>query len=233
MLKISEAKVRLNTRVSHISPGIHRRWKLQTEATGFSQGHIEPEIDEYDVVIITAPFASNQIQLNSLPSIEALTSNVRPYAERQVTLFSTKHRLAPSYFNQAEGTTVPETILTAPNEDASATHCGIYSITVADRVSPPDSGDVIDERELVYKVISSELFSDDDIASLLELPQMQGTTQNTKSSSLSSQGVTWIHRQAWPHAYPEFGESQPLLDNIEIATDLFYTSDAEIVLSIM
>ena len=46
-------------------------------------------------------------------------------------------------------------------------------------------------------------------------------------------GVTWLHRQAWPHAFPQSDPKQPILDNIEIAPDLYYTAALQDVVSTM
>ena len=49
----------------------------------------------------------------------------------------------------------------------------------------------------------------------------------------SHNGVTWVHREVWPHAYPTFESGHPLLDDIEIAPHFFYTAAGEEVLSSM
>lgn len=244
MLKISEACIHLNTRVSRITIGDKRRWKVQSLATNPTPTQCATPEDEFDIVILTAPFASNGIDIDSHPSNLRLTTNVRPYVERHVTLFSTLHRLSPEYFNQPINTTVSGNIFTAPKGQPTPEEedgYEIFSMTVAIRVPPPDSSNCIDELEYVYMIISSKSIPDDEIKRLL------GHETHTKSprgendshmheSLLPDLGVTWVHRQALPHAYPELAsgtDPHPILDNIRIAPDLYYTAAAEEVLSSM
>lgn len=267
MLKIAEADVRLNTRVTQITNGKHRRWKLRAESTN-DQVESRPLSfeSEFDIVILTAPFASSCISIDPTISISALTTQIRPYVERHVTLFSTLRTLAFEYFNQSEADTIPQTILTAPARPVLEDGNDIFSITVADEVPPVDAGDCISELEFVYKMISSKPVPDETIAALLgqrvdysitkqsiqintpsELEAFQTSNSednpqespenisesNSEDFSLQDLGVTWVHRQAWPYAYPQFDPQKPLLENIEIAPDLFYTAAGEEALSTM
>jgi len=235
MLKIAEAHIYLNTRVSRVTSGEQRRWKIHTVSTN-DQMNTQPSTSEaeFDIVILAAPFALNGIDIDPPISALAFMTEVRPYVERHVTLFSTLHRLSPRYFNQSTDTTVPEDILTAPTQSLSENGNDIFSITVADRVPPPDTIDNEDELEDVYKIISSKPIPDDEIAHLLGHSLDSSTSNNiSKDQTLRDLGVTWLYRQAWPHASPEFDPKQPILDNIEIAPDIYYPAAAEEALSTM
>lgn len=78
-------------------------------------------------------------------------------------------------------------------------------------------GCIWDLTEYVYKIISSQPFPDDEIARLLGL-------QLKENETLSSEDVTWIHRQIRPHAYPQFNQGEPIFDDLEITLDLYYTT---------
>lgn len=233
MLKISEAYIRLNTRVSRITTGEKRRWKVHALTTNLAETEPSTFKADFDIIILTAPFAFNGIDIDPPLSTLASTTEVRPYVERHITLFSTLYRLSPNYFNQSINTTVPENIFTAPRQPVSEGGSEIFSITIVDRVPPPDSGDYVDELEYVYKIVSSKPIPDDEIARLLGHHMESPDKDSQICEPLQNLGVTWVHRQAWPHAYPQFNSGHPILDNIEIAPDLYYTAAAEEVLSTM
>lgn len=233
MLKISEAYMRLNTRVSRITTGEKRRWKVHALTTNLAETQPSTFQADFDIIILTAPFAFNGIDIDPPLSTLASTTEVRPYVERHITLFSTLYRLSPNYFNQPINTTVPEIIFTAPRQPASEGGNEIFSITIVDRVPPPNSGDYVDELEYVYKIVSSKPIPDDEIARLLGHHVDSPDQDRQICEPLQKLGVTWVHRQAWPHAYPQFNSGRPILDDIEIAPDLYYTAAAEEVLSRM
>ncbi len=234
MLKIAEAHIRLSTRVSRSIVGEQRQWKIHAVSTD-DQAKVQLSTfeEEFDIIILTASFAFNGIDID--PPISALVSTaaVRPYVERHVTLFSTLHRLSAKYFSQSTDTIVPENIFTAPTQSVSEDDNDIFSITVADCVPPPEPSDEDDELEYVYKIISSRPIPNDAIARLLGHKLDSSTGEESKDQTLHDLGVTWTHRQVWPHAYPQFDPKRPILDNIEIAPGLYYTAAAEEVLSTM
>lgn len=233
MLKISEAYMRLNTRVSRITTGEKRRWKVHALTTSLAETQPSTFIVEFDIIILTAPFAFNGIDIDPPPSTLASITEARPYVERHITLFSTLDRISPEYFNQPINTTVPENIFTAPSQPTPEDSNEIFSITIADRVPPPDSGDNEQELEYIYKIISSKPIPDNEIARLLGHHTESSDNVSQTHEPLQNLGVTWVHRQAWPHAYPEFNSDRPILDNLEIAPDLYYPAAAEEALSTM
>ena len=233
MLKISEAYIRLNTRVSRITAGEKRRWRVHARTSNVAETQASTSTADFDIIVLTAPFAFNGIDIDPPLSTLASKTEIRPYMERHVTFFSTLDRLSPNYFNRSINTTVPETILTAPRQPVSEGGNEIFSITIADRVPPPNAGDNVDELEYVYKIVSSKPTPDDEIARLLGHHMESRDKERQIREPLQKLGVTWVHRQAWPHAYPQFSPGSPILDNIEIAPDLYYTAAAEEVLSTM
>ena len=144
------------------------------------------------------------------------------YVERHITHFTTLRRLSPTYFNQSANATLPENILTAPKFDLEDT--GIFSITVVTLVPPADAGDCIDELEYLYKIASSRPIPDAEIKRLVSHEMSHNEGVEVESSD---NGVTWVHREVWPHAYPASEPGQPLLEDVKIAPDLFYIATGE------
>ena len=234
MLRIAGAHVRLNHRVSRIAAGNQKRWKIHAVCSDDLADRQPPMFEaEFDIIILTAPFASSAIHIDVPLSVPVSITEVRPYVERHVTLFSTLHRLSPVYFNQTTETVIPENILTSPSQLTSKKHNDIFSITVIRRVPPSGTIDEEDELEYVYKIISSKPISDDEIARLLGHNLDSSSTNESEEQTLYDLGVTWLHRQAWPHAYPQFDPKPPILDNVQIAPDLYYTAASEDMFSTM
>lgn len=241
MLKISEASVKLNTRVQTITPGIRRRWNLQVQhQQGPDHANGTASSEEFDIVILTPPFASRSITIQPLPTAkleEKIEGALPTYVERHITLFTSLHRLSPIYFKQLTNFTLPENILTAPKpylEDI-----GIFSITVVDMVPPTDSGDCVNELEYVYRILSNRHIPDSELLRLLDHGSMILEEKDNRTNAIYDQEeegpplITWVHRQVWPYARPTFNSNQSLLNNGEIAQDLFYTAASEDILSSM
>lgn len=228
MLKISEASIQLATRVHRISPGKERRWELQMLHKDTASADIIETSADFDIIILTAPFASHSIEIDPLPSLSTTKRTLPEPAERHITLFTTLKHLYPTYFNQPANFTLPENIFTAPKPGSG--DAGIFSVTVVDLVSPADAGDCINELEYVYKITSSRPIQDTEIACLIghDIPN-----DEEKEVELRHMGITWVHREVWPHAHPIFRSGQPLLDDIGIAPDLLYTGAGDDVLNSM
>lgn len=228
MLKIDGAHVRLNHRVFRIAAGNQRRWKIHAVCSD-DLAESQPSMFEadFDIIILAAPFASSAIDID-LPLSEPLsTTEVRPYLERHVTLFSTLHRLSPKYFNQSIETVIPENIFTSRSQPTSEENNDIFSITVGRRVPPYGSIDEEDELQYGYKIISSKPISDDEIARMLRHNLGSTSTNESEEQTLYDLGVTWLHRQAWPHAYPQFNPQPSFRNVIKIAPDLYYPAASE------
>ena len=131
MLKIADAHVHLNHRVSRITTGNQKQWKIHSVYSD-NPAEAQPLMfeAEFNIFVLTAPFASSAIDINFPMSMPISATEVRPYLERHVTLFSTLRRLSPKYFNQPNDTVLPENIFTAPSQPASGEKNDIISITV-------------------------------------------------------------------------------------------------------
>ncbi len=226
MLKISDASIQLATQVHRISLGKERRWELQLFHKDRTSGDVLATSVDFDLIILTAPFASYSIEIGPLPSLFQTEGTLLEYAVRHITLFTTLKRVSPTYFNQSANVTLPENILTSPKPGSGA--AGIFSITVVDLVTPTDAGNYVDELEYVYKITSSRPIPDTEITRFIS----RGTPYDEeKEVELNHIGVTWISREVWPHAYPAPKSGQRLLNDIEIVPDLLHTGAGKDMLS--
>ena len=72
--------------------------------------------------------------------------------------------------------------------------------------------------------------SDTEIARLIG---QQFVHSERREADLENIGVTWIHREVWTYAYSQNTTKNKILDNIEIAPDLFCTAAGEDMLGSM
>lgn len=104
-LKESKAAVYLNTPVTGLESAPDGHWLLSTK----TNGQEETRVEEYDAVIIAAPF--DRLAMKLPAGLE--TVNPVPYVNLHVTLLATTSPSANSaYFNQDPGYTVPSMVLT-------------------------------------------------------------------------------------------------------------------------
>jgi prenylcysteine oxidase / farnesylcysteine lyase len=102
----SKASVHLNTRVTGLQSKSAGRWSLSSKQTNGEQPTV---VDEYNAVILAAPFDTLGISLPS--NLEPVIPT--PYVHLHVTLLTTTSPTAnPVYFNQDPGRAVPAFILT-------------------------------------------------------------------------------------------------------------------------
>lgn len=147
-LKRSKAKVYLNTEVTKLVQ-TERGWRLHSLGAG-------PKQKSYDAIILAAPHAASNIQLepSTLPSLSSLP-NVE-YVNLHVTILTTTAP-APqaSFFNLESGTTIPTVILTA---GTAASESRFNSLSYLREVRPGQGG------EWVVKIFSKEEISEEFLA---------------------------------------------------------------------
>ena len=93
--------------------------------------------------------------------------------------------------------------------------------------------------EYVYRTTSMLYVPDTVVARMMGYGQnlrdkkKEKKKKRERENELADMGVTWLHRKTWSHASPSFPPNLPMLDNIEIAPDLFDTAAADDVVSSM
>ncbi|KAL1967555.1 hypothetical protein VTN77DRAFT_3070 [Rasamsonia byssochlamydoides] len=222
MIELSHADVHLNSRVTNIRPGQHRRYRLSV-----ARDHSPyPQHAEFDAVILAAPLQSSKIYLGDL-GLHSIVARLPPYVETHVTLFLTPAELSPKFFDPRLNTSVPDDVLTtsAPSHDPDLLSLSKFPICYRRGCLPGDECDECD-YENVYQVLSRHRMDDGDLVRMIGQQFHEG-------SQLRDYNISWVHRQAWPYAFPRYQENHTLLDQIEIAPKLFYLSGAEEVVSSM
>lgn len=219
MIELSEADLRLSSRVTKISPGHHRHYRLSV-----SRDQSSVEDAEFDAVILTAPLQSSKVDLSDL-DLNSITP-LFPYVETHVTEFASPAAISPKFFDLHLNTTIPDDVLTAsttPGPDVLS----LSRTTVCYRRGclPGDDCDQCDWENL-YLVLSRHRIDDSDLVRMIG-------QQLSKGHELGDYNISWVHRHAWPYAFPRYQKEQALLDRIEITPQLFYLSGAGDVFSSM
>jgi glycine/D-amino acid oxidase-like deaminating enzyme len=225
LLCLSEAQIRLNSRVTKISRSAQGKYTVTASLRNILQDDtydmstVEEE-NKYDAVVIATNLNRADIQFDfPIPqTYSAFTS----FVKRHVTIVTSpiENTLSPRYFNLTTAEEIPDMIFTTHKSESGPRH-EIFSIEWS-WAATPICGDVI-KGENLYKITSAEPILDSIIA------EMFGKSPDTPLDSLD---IRWIHRQVWPLASPKRTRG-PQLDNIELADELFYTGIGEDLVSSM
>jgi len=215
LLKLSEAEIHLNTRVTQIKRSDHGTLHLTVTTREVPDHSSNTETAEYDAIIIATPLQGAGLELDLAVRV---TDALTPYVERHVTHFTspTSHTLSPSFFNVSTAEEIPDKIFTTRG---IASDPGFFSID-SSFASLGVEGCLV-KSENLYRLVTAAPLEDGFVAKLLGKPQ---------NSTLAELGVRWIHPQSWPYASPRLSNAA-LLDNIEKADGVFFTRAGEEVVS--
>ena len=209
MLRLGDARVKLNTRVT----GIDRSKRGQISVASTS---LEDAADQshnsvcYNAVIVTGPLQFSEIKFH--PDLDSMPAE-SSFVDRHVTHFCSKHPLSSEIFNIA---TVPDQILTTAGINGVAPD--FFSLTTSE-VTHREGCEVLPEN--MYRLVTGQPVDDKRIAELLRLPYQEGTP-------LAETDVRWIHRHRWSHAYPEQG-SNTRSGEVKLADGVYYTAAPSLV----
>lgn len=145
-LKRSRAKVFLNTQVTKLVQ-IERGWRLHASGSSSKQ-------KTYDAVILAAPHATSEIQIDSsaLPSLASLPAV--DYVNLHVTLLTTTSPTPlASFFNLPVNTRIPTSIITAGTIPTEERFNSINYLSALERPGKP--------KEWVVKIFSKEAIGDE------------------------------------------------------------------------
>lgn len=212
---------RLNTAVSVLTKESDSTYTVMPKTA--SGQTLAPE--HYDTVILAAPYHQSNVTLTPPPHTEPADL---AFVTLHVTLFSSPHRLAPSFFalNAADGP-VPSVVLTTlppdvrPDDRQFPGPAGFFSISTLRRATNPHTG----RREYLYKIFSPRPADDAWLARLFDLPQ-----------GVTADDVSWIHRKVWqsyPYESPRVSFDDVCLDGCERGGGLWYTGGIEGFISTM
>ena len=225
MIERSKATLKLNSEVTKITRGDSGRYKVTVSVSNSDPtSPLTLEHPEFDAVVLATPLQSSNVDLSDLeldrkPSV--------PYSEAHVTQFTTLEALSPRYFNLSLNGSLPDDILTTTTKTGNPDLLSFRRFTACyKRGCLP--GDDCDECELEnhYMVLSRSRREDEELVKSIG-------RQFTEGHDLSDYGIDWVHRSAWPYAYPKYHKDYDSFGKIEIAPNLFYLGGAEDVLSSM
>lgn len=206
LIKLSNARLRLNSRVKYLSHDPSRKWSV-----GFKiVGRPGQSVQEFDSVIIAAPLSLSG--LKDFPG--AMMVPELQFADTVVTHFTTKWNLNATYFGT--GLPMPQTILTSAtaNKNGNRADVPFFSLRLLDEfIQPFNSSGGPDRFQKLYKIVSSQNISLADITQFLEPRDEQDK---------GMPAITWMHREYLPNSVPRLDRAIKIQGNISIADGLFY-----------
>ncbi|KAF3911688.1 hypothetical protein AA313_de0203676 [Arthrobotrys entomopaga] len=172
--------------------------------------------DEYDEVIIAAPYQFSNITSQSIKAPEKIK-----YTDLHVTLFASPYRLSPKYFNFNKDL-VPDMILTTLpiDYDQETSRVGpskFWSVNILRTLDRKLENGVM-RREYLYKVFSPRYWPDENIYEMMDLPK-------------DANALTWSYRKLW-QAYP-MEEPRSTFQEAQLDFGLWYTAGMEAFISCM
>jgi hypothetical protein len=218
LLRLSRARVELEAPVASIATNERGQYLVHPARQDGLFSVTESLHGPFDVVDIASHIRKSGLKFDF--DTTADTTILPTFNESHVIHFTTPMdvTLSPKMFNLTRPEVIPDIIYTTASQEL-----GLFSVEhgwASTGLRP--GGDVVEDERLV-KVVSSHAISDSIIAELLGQPE---------DMALAKLGVRWVHRQAWPLAFP-CQVTGPKLDNIELAPNLFYTGVAEEVIPTM
>jgi hypothetical protein len=227
MIRLSEADIQLGSLVTAITPGFSRRYRLSISKSEPNESAKDDDL-EFDVIILAAPLRKNEFDISNLDLHQEVASN--EYIETHVTHFSSS---IPVSSNMSvlplDMNIVDEKILTT---STTVDHPKVLNIQRSDACFrrgclPGDDCDQCDDDRFLYRVHSHQYLEDEDLIRMIGY-------DSKENKELSDYGIHFVRRRAWPHAFPRRrGAAVNIIDEIEIARDLYYLNGAESLVSSM
>lgn len=224
MIELSGADLHLDSRVVRIGRGHNRRYRLSVSRNGIEYTP-DSRHAEFDAVVFAAPLQSSKIDLSGL-GLES-TASLVPYVETHVTHFASSAKVSPKFFDHGLNVSIPDYLLTttSPSHDPDLLSLRRSTIRIGRGCLSGNKCSHFDTMNL-YRVFSRHRIEDSDLVRMIGRQLEDGP-------ELSNHGISWVHRQSWPQAFPRYNKHHRLLENIEIGPKLFYLSGAEEIVSSM
>ncbi|RJE18327.1 Prenylcysteine [Aspergillus sclerotialis] len=224
MIQLSGVNLQLNSRVTRIGHGYHRRYRLSIVRNSLKDSQNLRHAD-FDAIVLATPLWSSKVDLSDL-HLQSIAS-ISQYVETHVTHFATPANISPKFFDHSLNVTIPDDLLTtaSPSHDPDLLRLSRSTIRFRRGCLPGNDCRQFD-TEYLYRVLSRSLIKDGDLVRMLG-QQLEGEYE------LSDYNISWVHRQFWPHAFPQYGKDDGLQEKVEIAPNLFYLNGAEEIISSM
>ncbi|KAI1608421.1 prenylcysteine oxidase [Exophiala viscosa] len=259
MVTSSATRLLLNTTVTDVIKDTkHGTFTLRTTNPDVNEFLGTEDEAAFDTVVLAAPYQFANISF--APELANPPAKI-PYVSLHVTLFTSPHRLSPSFFGLDTQADVPSSILTTLHEgldeDLSSRRgvdavgpAGFWSISTL-RVLHPDTDGTFfgptsnhstkdSQPQYLYKIFSPAPLTGTFLSDLLDFPHSAGE-KDDPLSALSKKDVTWLHEKLW-HSYP-YELPRSTFENFTLLTSsgddqdqkegLFYLSGMESFISTM
>jgi prenylcysteine oxidase / farnesylcysteine lyase len=250
MVKASGADLRLNSTVQRVSKKENGAYVVKAAGKTLSKdsnkaGELDQE--EFDAIVLATPYQFSEISFS--PPLTNAPDEI-PYVTLHVTLFTSPHRLSPSFFNFDSSTSaneVPDMVLTTLPEglDLGARKgkhgvgpAGFWSVSLLRSIEMDDG-----TTQYLYKVFSPSKLTATWMARLLGLPGPDISTDGKDSKNQDSIGrlrrhdVSWSYEKIWhsyPYELPRLTFERIKLDGLAVEPrGIWYTSGIESFISTM
>jgi hypothetical protein len=226
LLQASNATVRLQRKVTAISPGSERRYRL-THLSAAGAAQPSEEHSEFDAVIIATPLSINDLDLSQL-NLPASWSPAATFNEAHITHFTSTAPLAAN-MTAMNVSISAHSILTTSAPTNATKILSIHQSEACYRRIPCFWDDECDqcEDENLFRVYSRHRLSDGEVLKLINHAQKEGSREEGDLP-----GISWIHRYAWPRAFS--GRTKDVANvslQVEVAPGLYYLGGAEEVVA--
>lgn len=161
LVRLSGASVNLQSTVTRITRHQDLTYDIHWLFNN-SNNQTESYVKHFDAVIIAAPF--HQAGIKFEPPLQSIPAKV-DYTPLHVTHFISRHLLDPTTFNLSHNDTVPDTIWNT-HESSQGSEASVPAFLTITRTRSLCSEDSILFEENLYRVLSRQPFSDDDITVL-------------------------------------------------------------------
>ena len=221
MIDRSGATLQLNSAVTRIQQTKTGSWTVRSATLNSRRPTEELHEEIFDLVVIAAPFQYTELSI--VPSPLQLPQPI-PYIELYVTIFTSPHRLCPSFFGLEAANSVPELILTTTPDSTSkqASEPPFFSLSAMTKVTNPATS----QDEYAYKIFSKSRLDSAFLAALLGIEDPQ-----TPLDEMPKSHVSWIHEKTW-NSYPLLSPTTEFAP-IVLSDNLYYTGGIESFISTM
>ena len=213
MVTASGADIRLNSTVQRVSKKENGAYAIKTAREALPEERNksrELDHEEFDTIILATPFQFSDISFS--PPLTNPPDEI-PYVTLHVTLFTSPHRLSPSFFNfdsSASADEVPDMVLTTLPEgvDLGAQKgkhgvgpAGFWSVSLLRKIDMENG-----TPQFLYKIFSPEKLTATWMSRLLDLAGLGIPTDGKENrldsiEHLSKRDVSWAYEKIW-HSYP-------------------------------
>ena len=219
MVTRANATLFLNTTVTAVTQTEANRWAIKSASTSLATSAKRTQEENFDAVVIAGPFQYSGISMS--PSSIELPGEVS-YVKLHVTLLTSPHRLAPSFFGLESGESVPEVILTTPPSDGTADELPFFSVSTLRKITNAAAS----RDEYAYKIFSKSPVNSTLLSSLLDFED-----PNRPLPEIPKADISWTFEKAW-NSYPYLSPTSEF-PAVKLSENLFYTGGIERFISTM